>query len=289
MGQGHPRSEDPGRLSGSHTSTKPTSMALPFEDIHSAQLADGPGTPLVLAHALGLDHRMWAAVIEAQQGLRPVIAYDHRGHGRSVSRRARWTLDTLVDDAAAVIRKHADVPVVFAGLSMGGMVAQGLAIRHPQLLCGLVLAHTVAAYEDAGRTAWAQRVATVRAQGMGAVVDPVVQRYLRQAFREAHPQAAAQLRQRLLDNDADAYATSCEAVASVNFAAQLGGIATRTLVIAGRHDMGAPVAAAERITAAIPGAGLQVLEHSSHLGPVEEPLAFNAHLGRFLAAIDARG
>lgn len=263
-------------------------MNRPFEDIHSAQLADGPGAPLVLAHALGLDHRMWVDVVEAQQGVRPVIAYDHRGHGRSVSHRAVWTLDDLVEDATGVIRRHTAGPVVFAGLSMGGMVAQGLAIRHPHLLRGLVLAHTVAAYDEAARAAWAQRVATVKAEGVGAVADTIVQRYLWRAYRDANPMAAADLRRRLLENDADAYATSCEAVASVNWTARLAQIAAPTLVIAGRHDMGAPVSAAERIAAAIPAAELQVLENSSHLSPVEEPHAFLAHLNSFLASLEAR-
>jgi 3-oxoadipate enol-lactonase len=228
---------------------------------------------------------MWASVVEALAAKHPMLLYDHRGHGRSGYGGGAWTLDDLVEDAAALIRSQADAPVVFVGLSMGGMVAQGLAVRHPELLRGVVLAHTVAAYGEAARQAWAQRVDTVRSSGMAAVVDTVVARYLGREFLVAHPQAAEALRATLLANDPSAYAASCQAVAQVDWLAALPTVRCPALVIAGRHDLGAPVEEAQRITAAIPHAQLQILEHSAHLSPLEEPLALVAALRHFLQSL----
>lgn len=263
-------------------------MSASIPNIHSVRLCEGAGTPLVLSHALGLDHTMWLALAQAMHGKRTVIAYDHRGHGRSSTApdAARWSLDDLVDDAAAVIRLHSAQSVVFAGLSMGGMVAQGLALRHAGLLKAAVFAHTVASYDEPARKAWQQRIAAVEQGGIKSVVDTIVSRYLHQDFRLAHPETAAALRAQLLRNDAAGYVACCRAVASVNWTAQLPDVRLPTLVIAGLHDIGAPPAEAGRIAALVPGARLLVLPNSSHLSPVEEPQAFADALNGLLLAIE---
>lgn len=264
-------------------------MSASSPNIHSVRLCEGSGSPLVLSHALGLDHTMWLGIAQAMQGRRTVFAYDHRGHGRSTTAvdTPGWTLDDLVEDAAAVIRQHSEQPVVFVGLSMGGMVAQGLALRHAGLLRAAVLAHTVGSYDALARTAWQQRIKAIEQGGIEAVVDTIVSRYLHQDYRSAHPDATGSLRSQLLRNDAAAYISSCRAVASVDWVAQLPQLRLPTLVVAGRHDIGAPPAEAERIAKAVPGAKLVMLENSSHLSPLEEPQAFVSALDRFLQAIEA--
>jgi 3-oxoadipate enol-lactonase len=256
-----------------------------MSDLHVVRRGGGTGPTLVFSHALGLDHTMWTAVADRFADTHPVLLYDHRGHGRSAAFTEGWTLDDLVEDAAALIRAHAQGPVVFVGLSMGGMVAQGLAIRHPALLRGAVLAHTVARYAEPARQAWAQRIETVRASGMAAVVDTVVARYLGERFRAKRPEVAAALRAQLLNNDPVAYMASCRAIAQVDWLAELPTVRCPVLVVAGRHDIGAPVGEAERIVAALAQARLEVLEHSAHLGPVEEPVSFIAAVDRFLHAL----
>ena len=91
-----------------------------------------------------------------------VLRYDHRGHGESARPPGPYAIDDLVDDAARVIREWGRGPVAFVGLSMGGMVGQGLAVRHPELLRGAVLANTVARYPEAARPTWAARIAASR-------------------------------------------------------------------------------------------------------------------------------
>lgn len=191
-------------------------------------------------------------------------------------------MDDLVEDAATLIREQTTGPVVFVGLSMGGMVAQGLAIKYPGLLRGAVFAHTVARYGDVARQAWAQRVQTVQSAGMASVVDAVVARYLGEGFRAAHPAATSALRAKLLAMDPEAYAASCLAVSQVDWLGSLHTVRCPVLVVAGRHDVGAPVAEAQRITQALPQAEIDILENSAHLSPVEEPAALIAALQHFL-------
>lgn len=250
------------------------------------QLADGPGRPVVLSHALGLDHSMWSAWAATQAGQRAILAHDHRGQGRSPMNRAAISMPDLVDDAAQIIENWKRGPVVWIGLSQGGMVGQGLAIRRPDLLSGLVLAHTTAVYPPAGKAAWAARIAAVRAGGMEAVADLIMQRYLSEAFRAAHPEATAHLRAKILENNPENYAAHCQAVGDVDWLEALHLIVCPTLVLAGALDAGATPAMAKAIQERIPGAQLDVLERASHLSPLEQPAAFDRAVRAFLQRLD---
>ena len=247
----------------------------------------GQGTPVVLSHALGLDMAMWDgfAARLASGGLgspHEVLRYDHRGHGGSAAPAGPYAMDDLVDDAARVLREWGRGPVAWIGLSMGAMVGMGLAIRHPDLVSRLVLANTTSLYPEAGRAAWAQRIATVNAEGMAAVAEMVVERYLHADFRAAEPAATQAIRARILANDPAAYAASCAAVAGVAWQDRLGEIRCPTLVISGARDAGAPPAMGEAIAARVPGARFEVIAQASHLSVLETPTEFDALLRSFL-------
>jgi 3-oxoadipate enol-lactonase len=234
----------------------------------------GEGAPVVLSHALGLDLSMWDGLAPTLARTHAVARYDHRGHGGSAVPAGPYTLDALVDDAARVVREWGRGPVVWVGLSMGGMVGQGLAIRHPELVKGLVLANTTARYPDVARDAWRQRIAAVEGGGMAAVADMVVERYLNADFRASHPDVAQALREQLLRCDPSGYVATCHAVGAVDFLDRLGEIAVPTLVIAGGRDVGATPEMGRAIAERIPGARFELLESASHLSVAEEPKAF---------------
>ncbi|HEX4233874.1 MAG TPA: alpha/beta fold hydrolase [Caldimonas sp.] len=245
----------------------------------------GKGPPVVLSHALGLDLHMWDALARRLATHYTVLRHDHRGHGESAGPPGPYAIDDLVDDAARVIREWGRGPVAWIGLSMGGMVGQGLAVRHPDLLRGAVLANTVARYPDAARPTWAARIAAVEQGGMAAVADAVVERYLHADYRAAHPDVAAALRARLLRTDPAAYVACCNAVANVDWLERLAGVRLPTLVIAGARDIGATPEMARAIAERIAGAELRVLADASHLSVVEAGDEFHAAVSSFLAAL----
>ena len=240
------------------------------------------GVPVVLSHALGLDLTMWDELAAQLGTTHPVLRYDHRGHGGSAAPAGPYSMDELVDDAARVIREWGRGPVVFIGLSMGGMVGQGLAIRHPELVRGLVLANTTSQYPAAAQPGWTQRIETVRSRGMDGVADAVVERYLHADYRAAHPARAQALREQLLRSDVAGYAATCEAVRSVDWLDRLHEIRCPTLVLAGRRDVGAPPEMAEAIASRIDGATLDVFEDASHLSVAEQPQRFRQAVEAFL-------
>jgi 3-oxoadipate enol-lactonase len=242
------------------------------------------GVPVVLSHALGMRLEMWDHLAAALAPQHPVLRYDHRGQGGSAAVRTPYGIDDLVDDAARVIREWGRGPVVFVGLSMGGLVGQGLGIRHPQLLRGLLLANTAAAYPDAGRAGLAHRAAAVRAAGMAAVADAVLERFLCDTTRASQPVLAAGVRTDLLRADAEGYALAALAIQPTDWLADLGRIRCPVQVVAGAQDAGSTVAMAQAIASGIPGAQLSVLD-AAHLSVLEQPGGFWAALQQLLARV----
>ncbi|MEO5881896.1 MAG: alpha/beta fold hydrolase [Caldimonas sp.] len=265
----------PVRVASHHTFSAP--------QLHVTVQGEGP--PVVMSHALGLDLHMWDELAARLATSCTVLRYEHRGHGGSAVPPAAYTIDQLVDDAARVIREWGRGPVAWIGLSMGGMVGQGLAIRHPELLRGAVLANTTARYPQAAAATWAARIAAVEQGGMAAVADAVVERYFGPEYRAAHPAESAALKARLLRCDPVGYVGCCHAIAKVDWLDRLGEVSMPTLVIAGGKDLGATPEMAKAIAERIPGAELVVFDEAAHLSVAELPDRFHDTVAVFLASL----
>ena len=266
------------RVSTHHTFSEPQ-LKVCVQGNHKSESA-----PVVLSHALGLNMSMWDDLAAELAQSHEVLRYDHRGHGGSAVPRGPYSMDDLVDDAARLIREWGRGPVVWVGLSMGGMVGQGLAIRHPELVSKLVLANTAAKYPEASLAAWAQRIACVEAGGLEAIANTVMERYFHAEFRAAQTSAVTEARATLLRTKADGYVAACHAVAGVNWLERLAQIQRPTLILAGALDVGAPVVLSEAMAAQIAGSKLVVMPKASHLSVMEQAEDFSRELRAFLAA-----
>ncbi|MEO7885232.1 MAG: alpha/beta fold hydrolase [Polaromonas sp.] len=251
---------------------------------HLHWISEGQGPVVVLSHALGCDLTMWDGVTAILKHRYTVLRHDHRGHGQSEAVPGPYSLDLLADDVADLINGQGAGPVHFVGLSMGGMTAQALAARHPQLLKSIVIANAAMFYDDAARAMWMARVHTVQTQGVAAISDGAMQRWFTPEFRADEAgggmQKVAALRRVLETTDAVAYAASCEAVSRIDFRASNGAVQCPALVIAGTRDEATPVAMSEAICASIKGAQLRTLP-AAHLSAVEQPEEFAELLERF--------
>ncbi len=244
-----------------------------------------PRHTVVLSHAIGCDLTMWDGLANQLAADSRVIAYDHRGHGSSESPAGAYTMADLADDAAALLRELDTGPVVWVGLSMGGMVGQELALRHPALVRALVLANTTSGYPQAARDAWKQRIATVSEGGIEAIADAVMGRYFHDGFRSEHAATVARFRRRVVSTDTVGYTGCCNAVGTVDTTARLGAIQAPTLVIAGELDQGTPIEMSQTLVDGIAGARLEVIQQASHLSYIEQPQAFSQAVRTFIAEL----
>jgi 3-oxoadipate enol-lactonase len=229
------------------------------------------GCAVVLVQGLGLSSRFWFDVPEllaSEPGTpRLVLAVDNRGTGRSDKPRRLWTMGTMADDVVAVL-DHAGVSSAFiVGISMGGMIAQHVALRHPSRVRGLVLLATTAGFLMGAlpEAAALGRLLSLPFGGPRAALN--LTRLLlpkskwgsaREIFRD-WPKAM-----RDDPTTAHTFAAHCFAASTHLVARRLGDIKCPAIVVAGAHDALIPLRNAEILAQKIPSAELEVLAETGH-------------------------
>lgn len=246
---------------------------------------EGPGTgPVVtLSHSLAASLAMWDPQMAALRGNYRILRYDTRGHGESSAPGGAYTLEQLADDAHGLLGALGIERSHFVGLSMGGMIGQTLALKYPEVVDRLVLCDTSSAMPPGAADLWNERIATVEAGGMEAMVAPTIERWFTPAFISAHDDKIEPVRQMIRATPVAGFAGCCHALKALDLTDKLGGIAAPTLAIVGEDDIGTPVAAHEVIRDNIPGAKLVVLPSAMHLSNIEQADRFNEALLGFLA------
>ena len=252
-------------------------------ELHCAD-SGGAGEAVLLAHAIGCDHRMWDGLRARLAPRYRVLAVDLRGHGRSPVPPRPYTLAGLADDARALLDRLGIARAHWVGLSMGGMVGQAFALQHPQRLGKLVIANSTSSYGPEGPSLWAARAKLVEQGGLAAIRDTVAQRYFSEEYRRENAAQVNAVMDRFLETPAQGYLGCCDAIGELDFSAALGRIRAPTLVIAGEADAGTPVAMSRAIAQAIPGARLAVIAGAAHLSSAEKPEEFARLVLDFLDA-----
>lgn len=242
---------------------------------------DAARRTLVLLHALGTDLRLWTpALAFLPAGLR-VIRCDLRGHGLSDCPVPPYGMGALVRDVEGLLDRLGVAGAVVVGCSLGGMVAQGLAIKRPDLVGALVLSNTAARIGTA--QIWHDRIAMMRAGGIAALSEATLARWFPPAFR-ATPEAA--LWRHLLERTPpDGYAGCAAAIAGTDFHGPLQDLRLPAMGIAGAEDGSTPPDLVRETVALIPGAEFALIRRAGHLPMVDRPDAFAATLAEFLAQL----
>lgn len=233
----------------------------------------GEGQPVVLSGSVGSDRHMWDPQVDllVAAGFQ-VIRYDHRGHGASPAPEGPYTLEELAADAIALLDRLGLRQVSWVGLSLGGMVGMWLAEHEPSRVDRMVLCCTSASLGPASM--WQERAHRARTEGMRALSELVVGRWLTPGFAEANPDTRRRLRDMVSSHSPEGYASCCTAIETMSIEDELPSITVPTLVIAGAEDPATPPDHGQRIADAIPGARLVVVPDASHLGNIEQPAAF---------------
>jgi 3-oxoadipate enol-lactonase len=242
--------------------------------LHHRFDGDEAAPVLVLSNSLAATLEMWDAQVAALTERFRVLRYDHPGHGYSgpdqidgIESLARGLLD-LLDDLELE-------RVSFCGLSIGGAVGMRLALDAPTRFERLVLACTSARFGPP--EFWQERADLVRAEGVAAVADVVLERW----FTSAYPDVQ-RFREMFMATDAEAYAQCCEAIRDWDARDALHAVRSPTLVVSAADDPSTPPEHQALIAEAIPGARLETIPGARHLANVEFPEQFNGVVLSFL-------
>lgn len=238
--------------------------------IHYRWSDTGRGKPvLVFSNSVGTDLRIWDAVTDRLGDSVSVLAYDKRGHGLSDLGAPPYGIADHVDDLAGLIDHLKIGRAVICGLSVGGLIAQGLALARPDLVKGLILCCTGSKIGTADL--WDARIRMVEEGGLAAVVEGTMTRWFTPAFRTPDNPLFAGARTMFLRQDARGYADICAALRDADFAAGAGKIAVPTLCVAGDSDGSTPPELVKAMAERIRGSDFAVIDACAHLPCLEQP------------------
>lgn len=248
--------------------------------LHYADQGPRDGRPLVFANSLGTDFRLWDQVLPLlPEGLR-IVRYDKRGHGLSNGPAAPYFMGDLVADLAALLDALNVRDAVVVGLSIGGMIAQGLAAERPDLVCAMVLSNTGARIGN--EAIWDDRMQTVRTSGIAALADGTLQRWFSAGFRSERRHELAAWRNMLCRTWPEGYLGCSAAIKDTDLFDSTARLRLPVLGIAGSEDGSTPPDMVRETVDLVPGSAFELIRGAGHLPCVENPERYAEILTGFL-------
>ena len=236
--------------------------------------AQDPTKPLlILGPGLGTAvEPLWGKTAQLLADRYEIIGYDLPGHGRSEPSTEQWTLDGLADAVAELTtqaRGESDRQVFFAGVSLGGAVAQRLALRHADLFDRIAMVCSSPKFGTPD--AWRERAEFVAKAGTPAMVERSAKTWFADGFIEQNPTDSTALLHSLQNADRFSYAHASVALSEFDMSDDLAKVTTPLLALAGDQDTVSPPEHARAVAAAVQNGQAAVLHNVAHQGPTEDP------------------
>jgi 3-oxoadipate enol-lactonase len=251
------------------------------------RLSGPDGAPwITLLNSIASNVSMWDGQVAALSADYRVLLLDARGHGESTATPPPYGFDLLVGDvialwdALSITRSHV------IGLSLGGMIAAGLALARPDRLGGVVIANSMMEATPAFVESWDARITLAREHGIDAVVEPTLARWLTSAFIETQIERVAAVRTMIRSTSLDGFIGTAEALKTLDYRKRLTEITRPCLFIAGREDIACPVAGIKAEAALVTGAQYAELSPAAHISNLEQPDDFTRAVLDFLKPLD---
>jgi 3-oxoadipate enol-lactonase len=239
------------------------------------------GSPaIVFANSLGTDLRIWDVVLSRLPGRFRAVRYDMRGHGLTDETPGPYTVAELADDLARLLDRLGIKGALLCGLSIGGMIAQQLAVARPDLVRALVLMDT--AHKIGTAETWQQRIDAVTRGGIGSIADEILARWFAASFHAQHADELAGYRNMLARTPAGGYVACCAAIRDADLSVQASLIRQPCLCVAGEVDGATPPDLVRKLARLIPGARFELIAQAGHLPCVEQPDATARALHAFI-------
>ncbi len=238
---------------------------------------------VVLSHCLAGSMAIWAPQMDALEEKYRVLRYDLRGHGGSDAPNEDYSMEVLASDAAALLDVLEIENAHFIGISLGGMIGQKLALMHPEKVSSLILCDTACRIPEEARPVWEERIAVARENGMAALADGTMERWLSPSFQKNNPETAQKIKNIILQTPVAGYAGCCRAIGDFDVMDDLSRLSVPALILVGENDPGTPVEMSLQIQSAIRDSVMIELPRAYHLSNIEAAREFNENVMAFLA------
>lgn len=245
---------------------------------------DGRGNRAV-AFVTGIanDLSMWDGQVSALERDFKVLRYDLRGHGGTPPSGGAYTMDLLVSDLRALLDELNIRKTSVVGLGLGGAIAQAFAIAHPERVEKLMPCCCRARMVPDFAAMWHKLRETVSTNGLQSIVEPTVQRWFSEDFKNRHPEVLEKIRKMIRGTTQQGYLGVTAAFLGLDVEDELGSIKAPTLYVSGAEDkLGGPPALMEGLAAKVKGARHVSVPNAAHIANIQNPEGFNRVLTDFL-------
>jgi 3-oxoadipate enol-lactonase len=245
---------------------------------------DGPeGAPwIVFSNSLATSTAMWDDQAAALRSSFRVLRYDQRGHGGTEVPAGRYAFDTLLEDALGLLDALGIAKAHFAGLSMGGATALGLAERHPNRLDRVIVCDSPCQSTPQSSQQWEERIAVAQKQGIEALVEPTVGRWFPPDTLAKNPPHLDKVRAMIRATPVNGFIGCAAALAAHDYASAVATVRRPVLFLVGGKD-GATPAAMRKLHEKLAGSRFVELPGAGHISNMDRPAEFNRALRDFLA------
>ena len=240
-------------------------------------VGDETAPVVYFAHALASDMGMWAEQVPAfmAAGFR-VLRVDLRGHGGSDAAPGLYLMDDLVGDAVEAMDRLGIEKVHFCGLSIGGMIGQGLGINHPARVKSLILCDTQSQSPADAQKRWGDRIVLIRRENsLEPIADTTLGRWLSDEFKQRNPARWRQIRETVAACTPSGYIGCAAAIQNFKWTDQLSKIVAPTYVLCGEDDPGANPEENRMIAQTVQNGAFLASPKARHLPNIEDPDGFN--------------
>jgi 3-oxoadipate enol-lactonase len=244
---------------------------------------DGPDNApcLVFSNSLATSLAMWDEQTAALKDSYRVLRYDQRGHGSTDAPAGRYSYDTLLADALGLLDELSIKKAHFAGLSMGGATALGLAERHADRFDRIIVCDSPCQSTPQSSQQWEERIAVAQKQGIDALVEPTVGRWFPPEILVKNPPYVDKVRGMIRATPVNGFIGCAAALADHDYASAVATVKHPVLFLGGEKD--AATAPMRKLNEKLPGSRFVALAGAGHISNMDRPAEFTKAIRDFLA------
>jgi len=260
-------------------------MQIKANGLNFAYTIDGPpGAPwIVFSNSLATTGAMWDEQAAALKSTYRVLRYDQRGHGATDAPAGRYAFDTLVADAVALLDALSIARAHFAGLSMGGATALGLAEQHPGRVDHVIVCDSPCMSTPASSQQWEERIVVAQQQGMEALVAPTIARWFPPETVARNPPHLDKVRQMIRATPVNGFIGCSAALADHDYNSKVETVTCPVIFIVGEKDGTAPVAMKD-MHVRLKGSRYVELAGAGHISNLDRSAEFTNAIEDFVGA-----